>query len=114
MLNGLEARSIFLDNELVDYVRCLPHSYKFDGRIRKKILKSTASELLPESIITRPKKGFGIPLKSWMENIDVNSQNTLGLNSEFISEMSRTHKTGRDDNRIGLWSWHVLKLGNFI
>lgn len=114
MMNGLEVRSIFLDNDLVDFTNSLPSSYKFDGRVRKKLLKSVANDLLPRSIIRRPKKGFGIPLKTWMSDINVDSQNHIGLNSDLISQMSSLHKASKTDKRIGLWSWHLLKIGNFI
>ena len=62
----------------------------------------------------KTRKKIRTPLNLWMENIDLDSQNTPSLHPEFISKMSRSHKAGRDDNRAGLWSWHVLKIGIFI
>lgn len=114
MMNGLEARSIFLDNDLVDYVRYLPSTYKFDGRIRKKILKYAADGLIPKSILSLPKKGFGIPLKLWMISLNVDSANQLNLNQELIQAMIHKHQSGKDDHRLALWSWHLLKSGGFI
>ncbi|MEH6632269.1 MAG: asparagine synthase (glutamine-hydrolyzing) [Halopseudomonas aestusnigri] len=111
MLNGLETRSIFLDNDLVEYVRHLPSEYKIYGSKRKRVLKQAAQGLVPDDLLNRPKKGFGVPLQEWLKDIPL----TGDLAPEFSIEPSAVethiarHQSGKTDNRLFLWSWTVLK-----
>ena len=66
MAHGLELRVPFLDHELVEYVQSLPEHWKVDGRMRKKILQDAFRDFLPAALYNRPKKGFEIPLQSWL------------------------------------------------
>ncbi|MCC6384467.1 MAG: asparagine synthase (glutamine-hydrolyzing) [Bacteroidia bacterium] len=65
MANSLEVRCPFLDFELVNFVSGLPSSYKIDNRSQKKILKDTFRHLVPNSVKTRKKHGFEVPLLKW-------------------------------------------------
>ncbi|MEC9151531.1 MAG: asparagine synthase (glutamine-hydrolyzing) [Pseudomonadota bacterium] len=111
MLNGLEVRSIFLDNDLVEYARHLPASFKFDGSNRKIVLKKAAQGLLPQSILDRPKKGFGVPLKTWLNDLALSKDGAdgLGMDEDEIAARIHRHQTGRADHRLFLWNWTVLK-----
>ena len=61
MMHGLEARCPFLDINVVDFVRRIPSSFKLRRGITKYILKEAVRGLIPDRVIDRPKKGFGIP-----------------------------------------------------
>jgi asparagine synthase (glutamine-hydrolysing) len=65
MANSLEVRVPFLDHEHVGYAFSLPWFYKLDRNNGKKILKDAFKEMLPDSIINRPKHGFEVPLLKW-------------------------------------------------
>jgi asparagine synthase (glutamine-hydrolysing) len=65
MANSLEARSPFLDRELVEYVAALPDRLKLRGRHTKVILREAFADLLPPTIQRRGKMGFGVPLDAW-------------------------------------------------
>lgn len=65
MAHGLEIRAPFLDHSLVDFVTTLPTDYKIKGGERKRLLKEAFQGLLPESVFSRPKQGFGVPVGSW-------------------------------------------------
>ncbi|MBF9252050.1 asparagine synthase (glutamine-hydrolyzing) [Pontibacter sp. 172403-2] len=67
MANGLEIRSPFLDHRLVKYAFSLPVASKIDAGIRKKILRETFRAVLPPELFKRPKKGFDIPLQSFLQ-----------------------------------------------
>ncbi len=67
MANSLEVRTPFLDHNLVDFVFTLPSVYKINASMRKKILKDTFKNLLPNELYSRPKKGFEVPLLSWFQ-----------------------------------------------
>ncbi len=67
MLNSLEVRVPFLDHRVVEFALRIPSNYKLRGKITKWILKETFKEDIPKRLINLSKKGFGIPLKKWVE-----------------------------------------------
>ncbi len=113
MMNSLEARSVFLDNELVDFARKLPAPYKFDGKNRKKILKVAANGIVPDSILKRPKKGFGIPLLYWLKQHDlsVEGSDQWGIHKESLEQMITAHQNAEQDHRLLIWAWLSLQAG---
>lgn len=68
MANSLEGRSPFLCKELLEYAPGLPDSLKVNGSTTKYLLRNLAKKYLPETLIHQPKRGFEIPLKSWVDN----------------------------------------------
>ncbi len=66
MACGLEVRAPFLDAGLVDFMQGLPPSFKLGRNQTKRLLKKAAAGKLPPEILARPKKGFGIPVASWL------------------------------------------------
>ena len=65
MANSLEARSPFLDKDLMEYVAFVPDKMKIKGLNLKYILKKSFHGILPDSILKRKKHGFGVPLGRW-------------------------------------------------
>ena len=110
MLHGLEARSPFLDLEVVDFARKLPHSVKLRGGTTKWILKKALEPVLPASILYRKKKGFGTPLGPWFREGALAPEIPVGKESagRFVEKAIRSHRTGRGDERLFLWCQHVL------
>jgi asparagine synthase (glutamine-hydrolysing) len=68
MAHGLEVRSPFLDHDLVEFALKLPRQAKTRGMSRKRVLKLAFADLLPEAILNRPKRGFGVPLDRWFRS----------------------------------------------
>ena len=54
MAYTIEARSPFLDQELIDYAARLPESLKLPGRVTKPLLRSLAERYLPGELINAP------------------------------------------------------------
>jgi asparagine synthase (glutamine-hydrolysing) len=65
MAYSVEARSPFLDHQLMEFAASLPPEYKLDGISGKHLLKKTLHRVLPETILGRPKRGFAVPLARW-------------------------------------------------
>ena len=61
MYNSLEVRAPFLDYRLINYLNNNPLNSKLKGLNSKYILKKTMANKLPEEILNRKKKGFGVP-----------------------------------------------------
>jgi len=66
MANGLELRVPFLDHKLVEFSATLPDAAKIQAKGGKALLRSAMRGVLPDAIIDRPKKGFPIPIASWL------------------------------------------------
>ena len=66
MANSLEARSPFLDHELLERVATFPPSHLLRGWRTKALLRSAAAGLLPDEVRRAPKRGFEVPLPSWL------------------------------------------------
>ena len=66
MAVGLEARSPFLDIELVELLLRVPAHLAFPRGESKALLKPLARRLLPPAILDRRKTGFGIPIREWL------------------------------------------------
>ncbi|MCA9471207.1 MAG: asparagine synthase (glutamine-hydrolyzing) [Nitrospirales bacterium] len=68
MAHGLEARSPFLDHQVMEFCASLPSSMKLKGSAKKYLLKKATKDLLPSNILNRPKMGFGVPIDHWLRN----------------------------------------------
>jgi len=86
MANSLEVRTPFLDHSVVDYVFSLPATYKITATQRKKILKESFSDLIPQEILNLPKHGFEVPLLKWFRNELWSLINNDLLSEKFINE----------------------------
>lgn len=113
MMCSLETRAVFLDNDLVDFCRRLPHRFKFRDGERKYLLKKAARRLLPSSIVDRKKKGFGIPLAKWLREVPLEPPLAPlpGVRVDYARRAFFDHRAGAADHRLFLWSW--LAMQNF-
>jgi asparagine synthase (glutamine-hydrolysing) len=118
MAYGLEARSPFLDHELVEFAAHLPEDYKLDGKTTKPLLRALAEKLLPPDVARAPKRGFEIPLQRWMQQ-DLNTllrETVLDSRSyamtHFDPQATRAliGGTGRDAKRWSGIAWTMLCL----
>jgi asparagine synthase (glutamine-hydrolysing) len=66
MAHGLEARSPFLDQELVRWALELPEPIRLGGIETKPILRRLARKYLPTLVSKGPKRGFEVPLYRWV------------------------------------------------
>ena len=66
MAHGLEARTPFLDHELVELAACCPPGLKLAAG-GKGVLKAAARGIVPDAVIDREKGYFPVPLLSHLE-----------------------------------------------
>ena len=117
---ALETRAPFLDHAIIDLVFSLPYNYKYRSGTTKYLLKELMRGKLPPHIISRKKKGFGIPLARWLagplgplmeELLSKDSLSSHGLfNIEYIEKLKSQHIQGTRDNRKELWNLMVFQL----
>jgi len=119
MYNSLEVRAPFLDYRIVDFANSLPESFKRKGLTGKYILKTLMRNKIPDDIIDRPKKGFGIPLSQWLRNElkplcnDLLSDESLSqhglFNAGYVRQLQREHYSGKQNHRKLLWTLMVFQ-----
>lgn len=63
---SLEGREPFLDHRVVEWAAQLPDDFKYFKGNKKYILKEINKKFIPESMMDRPKMGFGIPIEKWL------------------------------------------------
>jgi asparagine synthase (glutamine-hydrolysing) len=111
MMASMEARAVFLDNDVVDFCARLPHGYKYRRGVRKFLLRQAAEGLVPDAVLRRPKKGFGIPLARWLRQMPPAPPlgTIAGLRPAWIAERWAAARAGQEDERLLLWSWLSLQ-----
>jgi len=120
MANSLEVRCPLLDHEFIEFVCGLPMVYKLNGLRTKYLLKKAAKGILPESIIHRQKKGFGIPISRWLtgelkgimlEHLSEERLKRQGFfNYPYVKRLTNEHLTKARDNRKLLWALLVFQI----
>jgi asparagine synthase (glutamine-hydrolysing) len=120
MACSLEARSPFLDHQVVEFCAALPAAVKTDGRTRKIALRQAFRGLLPEAILERPKQGFSIPLRAWLRGPlaplarDLLVEQPHGLGEFFhlsaIRQLFEAHMSGRRNHAHRLWALMLFEL----
>jgi asparagine synthase (glutamine-hydrolysing) len=120
MACSLEVRAPFLDYELVEFVMGLPSPWKLKRFTSKYILKKALANWLPDEVIKRPKKGFGVPIAKWVKGPlkelfeDLLSSDRIKregfLNPEYVTSLLEDHLTNKKDNRKQLWTLLVWEL----
>jgi asparagine synthase (glutamine-hydrolysing) len=89
MAHGVEVRVPLLDLDLAEYAIHLPPGEKQRGLKSKNAFKRAVSPFLPPEVISRPKTGFGAPLRQWIRQDlnemvrDVLSENSLAARGLF-------------------------------
>jgi asparagine synthase (glutamine-hydrolysing) len=68
MAASIESRVPFLDHHLVEFAAGLPGDRKLSGLSTKRILREAVQDVLPRSILERPKMGFPVPFGPWIQN----------------------------------------------
>jgi len=79
MAANIENRVPFLDHEIAEFAYSVPLKNKLSKNNAKIILKESAKDFLPVSIINRKKVGFGLPQSDWLRH-----KNGLGAYLEFF------------------------------
>lgn len=112
MMVSLEVRSPFLDQDLADFARRIPHELKYRDGTTKYLLKSALRGVVPDALLDRRKKGFGIPLTQWLRSWDDERFPRAGEivgNPEWPRQALAEHRSGARDHRLALWTLLALE-----
>jgi asparagine synthase (glutamine-hydrolysing) len=120
MAHGLEVRSPFLDRELLEFAVRLPPRLKARGMSLKRVLRAAVGDLVPQEILRRPKRGFGVPLDRWFRSdLRAYVADTLGapdahvkrhLVPEGVDALLDEHWSGKRNHGHALWTLLTLEV----
>ncbi len=116
---GLEAREPFVDHRIAEFMARLPTEYKLKDNRQKILLKDIVHKYIPESIMNRPKMGFGIPLEDWMgkdlKDLFMNTMNTKSISDsgvlqpKVVEHMVNTFMSGKLEQFQRIWLVFVFQ-----
>jgi len=119
MKNSLEVRVPFLDHRVVELAFNMQGALKLYKGKTKYILKETFKELLPPSLLRRPKAGFEIPIGRWLKtdlkfliekNLAEDRIREQGIfEYEIIEKLIHGHMSNRTDTSWMLWNLIVFQ-----
>jgi asparagine synthase (glutamine-hydrolysing) len=126
MAASIESRVPFLDHVLVEFATRIPREVQIKGLAGKTILKKAVEDILPHSIIYRPKLGFPTPWSGWLAGPRLETIRELLLEPrsldrgyfrrEAIERLFNEHRAKYRDNYDRIWRllnfelWHRVCL----
>jgi asparagine synthase (glutamine-hydrolysing) len=120
MAHSLEGRTPFLSKDILEWAPSINDKYKIRGTRTKYLLRELAKKYLPEELIYQPKRGFEIPLRSWIENdlkeitYDYLSGSTYSetfIKKQFLSDLiDNKVKVSPEKRAKMLWSILALEI----
>ena len=121
MAHSIESRVPLLDTAVIEFAATLPSSFKITPAGRHKhVLKEAVADLLPPSILDRPKQGFGVPIGRWFgrDLRDLFADTLLSARTRErgyfepreVGRLVREHVSGRRDHTLRLWLLMVFEL----
>jgi asparagine synthase (glutamine-hydrolysing) len=124
MAHSLEARTPFLDHELVELVAAVPPEVRTTAGDPKGLLRRAVADLLTPAHLEAPKRGFTLPLAAWLRGplrplaerlLDDEHLARQGLfRPGLAARLLRPHLAGERDESERLWPvlmfqlWHLL------
>jgi asparagine synthase (glutamine-hydrolysing) len=119
MKNSLEVRVPFLDHRVVELAFSMQSAFKLHKGRGKYILKETFKDILPPSLIDRPKAGFEVPISRWLktdlkflieQNLAEDRIREQGIfEYEIIKKLIHDHMSNRTDTSWMLWNLIVFQ-----
>ena len=120
MAVSLETRVPLLNRDVMEFMADTPLSLKLRGFTRKWLLREAMAGQLPDEIIRRPKKGFGIPVARWLSrDLRQMTQDYLSpvrldrqgiFNPAAVSRILSEHLERRRNNHKMLWTLLMFQL----
>ena len=117
MAVSLEARAPLLDCELVDFALSLPGNLRVTASESKRLFRRAIRGIVPDAVLSRPKRGFAVPLGQWFRGplrhrIEALRTPSAALapfvEARAVDRLVSEHAVGRRDHSSLLWRLIVL------
>ncbi|HMC83414.1 MAG TPA: asparagine synthase (glutamine-hydrolyzing) [Candidatus Polarisedimenticolia bacterium] len=120
MAHALEVRVPLLDHRLVEMAFRIPSRYQIRKGRTKWLFHQVVDSRLPPPIWRRPKKGFSIPLSTWLSGVAGERVGEIllsdrarargYLNSATVRRLWNDHREGKREHAPRLWTLYCLEL----
>ena len=120
MAHSIEARVPLLDHKLVEFAATIPPELQIQNGERKALFKRAMRGVLPEAVLSRPKRGFAIPLGRWFRgplapfvHDLLLSETSLGrgiFDPGQIRRIVAQPERGQEDLDLQLWTLMSIEL----
>jgi len=117
---SIEGREPLLDHRIAEFMAQVPIELKYKDGDKKYLLKKVLARYLPESMIERPKRGFGIPMLEWFgrdlryifdkhfQQHKLNQHNLF--NTKYIQKQHKKLLNNKEVNVSRLWLVLVFQM----
>jgi asparagine synthase (glutamine-hydrolysing) len=99
---------------VLDFAWGLPDEYIVHAGAGKRVLKDVVYRHVPRELVDRPKRGFGVPIRSWLKDAlrpwagDLLSEQFLRdqgiFDVRYVREIWDQHRCGWDNHAEVLWA----------
>jgi asparagine synthase (glutamine-hydrolysing) len=120
MATSIESRVPFLDHKLVEFAASLSDDWKLAAWTTKRVLREAMKDVLPPSILSRPKMGFPVPFASWVRTqwndvardvlLDRRTRQRGILEAAAVDRLLRDHAAGRTEGGDRIWTLMNIEL----
>jgi len=120
MAHSLEARCPLLDHRVVELAAMQPSARHGDRQATKRLFREVIAPWVPRDVTTRPKRGFGVPLRRWFREgltpwardilMDPRSAQRGWTNTRQVAVLLRQHERGSRDHAKRIWALVCLEL----
>jgi len=120
MAAGVEVRVPLIDKEIVEFAATVPLEWKLSRLRPKWLFKMSQRSRLPHAVLTRPKSGFGVPLRDWLKGeakpfaedlLDRQTVQARGLfDANAVDSLRKADANGQVDATYTLFSIMCVEL----
>jgi asparagine synthase (glutamine-hydrolysing) len=120
MAHSLEARCPLLDHRVIEIAAAQQASRHGDARATKRLFRKVIAPWVPADVVTRPKRGFGVPLRRWFHEgligwareilVDPRTRQRGWTKSSEVVRLLTQHELGSRDHAKRIWALVCLEL----
>jgi asparagine synthase (glutamine-hydrolysing) len=120
MAHSLEARCPLLDHHVVELAGAQAADRHGDAHATKRLFRKVIAPWVPPAVLTRPKRGFGVPLRGWFEEgliawardilSDPRSQQRGWTRPREVATLLAQHEQRARDHAKRIWALVCLEL----
>lgn len=118
MAFSLESRAPILSKEIMEWSLKLPMKWKLKNNENKYLLRRLVYRYVPQKLLDKPKRGFGVPIDFWLRNnlknwaldrlSDKSSFDGLPINQKAALDLFNLHLSGKRNSHPLLWAILML------
>jgi asparagine synthase (glutamine-hydrolysing) len=120
MAHSLEARCPLLDHRVIELAAAQDAVRHGDARATKRLFRKVIQPWVPAEVLTRPKRGFGVPLRRWFHEgligwaqailVDPRTRQRGWTTAPEVDRLLQQHARGHRDHAKRIWALVCLEL----